>query len=135
MKILLINATAVPITHTATGEVLKNDNGEPIKVIVFSSQSKEYRGAKAKALNKRMGRKAKAPTAEMVDADAIEMLVTCTHSLENFDNVEFEDGVFVSMDNLEQTYTNVPWFKDQVDIAIGDNALFLLDSSTTAKNA
>ena len=124
MKISLSTTADIVIVHPATGEDLINENGKPITVTVFGSQSDEFKKAKNKALNKRMMNVGKKTTAETAEADGIDLLVACTKSFNNFAKVEFSNGV-VDVKDFKKAYTDDSWFKDQVDAGIANNALFM----------
>lgn len=124
MKISLKDTHDLVITHPATGEDLVNDKKETVTVTIFGSQSTEYKKAKNRALNKRMGKIGKKPTAEQLEVDGLELLVDCTKSFNNFEKMDFGSGV-IDPKNIKQAYVDTPWFKDQVDAAITDNSLFI----------
>lgn len=124
MKISLKDTHDLVITHPATGEDLINDNKTVVTVTIYGSQSPEYQKAKNKALNKRMSKVGKKPTAEQLEADGIDMLLACTKSFNNFEKIDFGSGV-IDPKNIKQAYIDTPWFKDQVDAAIIDNSLFI----------
>lgn len=134
MKIVFDDTHDLVITHPTDGLDLINDNGKPVTVTIYGSQSDKYKKAKNKALNKRMSKVNRKTTAEQVEADAIELLVGCTKSFNNFDNVDFGNGIIDPKD-FASAYADTPWFKDQVDAGIVDNTLFSQPSSTKSEKS
>lgn len=125
MKIGFEDTAKVVITHPVTDVDLVHPDGTKVSITVYGSQSRQYKNAKTKALNNRMLKKNKLMTAEQVEANAAEMLASCTESFNNFDGCEFDgyDGEYTA-ENAKEIYLGVSWLKDQVDIAIADNAVF-----------
>lgn len=126
MKIIAFNETAdLHIIHPSTGEDLYTEDDKPITVTIYGSQSSHYRKAFDRRLNKSLASLKKKQTAEKINSDAAELLENCTVSLNNFDSLDFGSGPIGSDVDIKKLYMDTPWLKDQVDVGVADNDLFL----------
>lgn len=117
MKIVFSNTAKLTILHPQTEEAL------PLVLEIAGNQSDQFRKARAKALNKSIATKGKKVTAAKIEEHAIDLLMACIVGVENTGKVEFDMGV-VSLENVREALETTPWFKDQIDEAIGDLQLF-----------
>jgi hypothetical protein len=73
--------------------------------------------------NQRRGKDAEAPTVELIEADAISLLVACTTG---FRNVTYKGSpLSFSEENVRLLYTEQKWVRGQVDEAVGDIENFM----------
>ena len=117
--------------------VLRDEKtGEPVTVNLVGSDSKEYmkitHQIQNRRLGKRLGRGSRVKTtAEEIEADALELLVTSTKTWKHI----ILDGAELpcTPDNARKLYQRFPWIREQVDEFIADRTNFLGESSTTSR--
>lgn len=131
-KIAFNSQGNIEIVHPATDEPLIAEDDTPMSVTVFSNQSKEFRAAKDKMLDSQIGKKGmKTLSAGQIEQAKLNMLVECTIS---FNGVDFGDGL-LDVENAKKHYIAHPWFRDQVDVGLGDVELFLEKTAPKSKKA
>lgn len=128
LKIEFNDTAKVVITHPVEGTDLMDDEGKPMTVTVYGSQSKAYREAKNRQLDRQLKKKGGAgkTTAAEVEEAGAQLLADCTAS---FDNLDIGVGE-LEITAAKYIYLNHPWLKDQIDAAIVDNSVFLKTDST-----
>jgi len=137
MKLVFNETFDVTITHPVTGDDLINDDGEKLIITVYSSQSDVYKKAKSRAMDKTLQRQGKQTNSNKITAEAADMLVSCVQKLSGFDgDIDFDQTApKITMDTLKSVIMDVEWLKDQIDIAIGNLALFQLPNSPKQKKS
>jgi hypothetical protein len=104
-------------------------NGKPLKTVIFllgrdSDKFKAIQAAQSQARLKkaqRSGGRSGLDPADM-ERDGIELLAACTLG---WDDLVLNGRVVpFSVENAEAVYAAHPWIKEQVDVAIGDRAVF-----------
>lgn len=121
--------TEVEIIHPTTYQPLG------ITVVVCGSDSDTFKAIQRKQLNRRLEMQQKnrnrqnAMTAELLEAEGMDVLVACTKSWRTGDRpqIEFDDNEWLDCtpENVRRIYEELPWLKEQVDQEIGDRANFL----------
>ncbi|RKH05073.1 hypothetical protein [Corallococcus carmarthensis] len=126
---------------TLTVDILHPVTGQPtgMQVEVAGMDSPRYRDAtrslidRATASAPRAGRRARQEVPRDMEADALELLVSCTVSWTGV--MEHGAAVPLTPDNARRLFTAHPWLRRQVDEAVGDRASFFeekpSDSSTS----
>lgn len=118
------------VLHPVTSQPLTSDKGDPVTITLRGLDDKAVRAVQHQVANKRMSRMAgRSPTrrqtytAEELEADALEVLVTCTVS---WTNVEYQkEQLACTPANVRMLYADLPWLREQVDQFINDRANFL----------
>ena len=132
MKIesIVFNDTAeMTVRHPVTGDELIGKDEKPMTVSVFGVQSKHYRSAKNMLMNATSSNRQKKVTAETLDKGGAELLAQCTVSFNHVDGIDFGCGP-LEASRAKDIYLATPWFRDQVDEFMADNASFLVKSKT-----
>lgn len=113
------------LEHPVSGDVLLQDNGNPITIKLAGTDSKQYRAKQRELGTKRMTRalrRSRKPDLSVSDEDACSLLAACTLGWDGIiidgKTVEFNDA------NAYDLYMDQPWVREQVDIFIGDRANF-----------
>lgn len=120
----------IELTHPGTDEPLIAEDDTPMSVTVFGNQSKEFRAAKDKMLDNQIGKKGmKTISAGQIEQAKLTMLVDCTVS---FNGVDFGDGP-LDVKNAKKHYVKHPWFRDQVDVGLGETERFLMKDAPKSK--
>ena len=115
------------ITHPATGLPLETADGSPVRIRLVSLQSDACKRLTAQFHNqrekKRLGNRKYFPSAEEIQENSLEMLITAT--------VEFEGVTFnerkldYSPENARTLYNQLPWLREQAERFLEDWANFL----------
>lgn len=121
-KIAFNDTADMVVTHPVTGEELPGKTGEPQTVTLYGVQSKHYRKAKNILMDTTAGSNRKKVTSEMLDHSGAELLASCTVA---FNGVDFGSGE-LDVAKAKAAYVDHPWFRDQVDQFMADNARFLV---------
>lgn len=115
------------VLHPTTGAVLTQEDGKPISLTLAGRDSDRYQRAARATRNKRLkaqqsGRTAQI-SAEEMENDSIETIVSCTIGWEGI----CVDGATLpfSPDNARLLYKRLPWLLEQADAFIVDRANFL----------
>lgn len=114
------------LRNPSTDELLYADDEktQPVKIVLYSTSSKEYRKALNAMQNRQMKRGKKQATAEVMREEGIELLVACSKgSL----NLSIHDVPLADPGTFRDLYSddNLSWVKDQVDTALGDVSNFI----------
>lgn len=114
------------LTNPVSGALLYADEAEtkPVKIVLYSTSSKQYRTATNAMQNRRLKRKDKQVTAEVLREEGIELLVACSDTSINM----AVDGQPVdNPDAFRALYSDAAydWVKTQVDAALVDTSLFI----------
>lgn len=119
------------LMHPADGTPLVDPETKlPITISLLSEDSKRVRDAQRLTINGRLKNQSRMKyTAEMVEADAINLIVEATVS---WSGIEL-DGASLSFSkaNAKILYGRLPWLKIQVDSFMTDRSNFLSTSSKT----
>lgn len=112
--------SVLTLTHPVTGADL------PVKITLLGTDSPVFRKAQRAIVNRRL-KQAKKPnlTAEEIEAEGIEALVSCTVSWEG---VEIDGKKLdCTPDNVRKVYTDIrlPFIREQVDTFIAERANFM----------
>lgn len=126
--------TDVPLLNPATGEPVVDRNGTPSWIRVTGLDSPQYKAHERAMLNRRLKqRNPKATmTAEQISEERLAMLSACTVQW----HLVTLDGAVIDVpctpENARKLYANPKcgWITRQVDRAIGDDAVFMKNSST-----
>lgn len=111
-----------PITKAPLGSFISvvGKDSEAFRKHVRAASNERLR---KNAAQQRRGKELDPPTIEAIEAEAIDLLVTCTTG---FRNVSYKGALLeFSEDNARKLYTEQSWVRGQVDEAIGDLELFL----------
>lgn len=113
------------LRHPVTDELLYADEDKklPLKAILFSTSSKQYRTAMNAMQNRRLKRK-KDATAEVLQEEGVELLVACSDKILN---MTFEGEAVDNPAAFRALYseTGFEWLRQQVDSALGDVSNFI----------
>ena len=114
------------LTHPRTGEAL------PMVINLLGADSRVYQDAQRTQNRRRLAEAQKVRrmtlTPEALEADALELLVAVTRGWSGF--TQGGKAVDCTPQNVQRIYTEFPWIREQVDLAIGDRANFLPSSPT-----
>jgi hypothetical protein len=118
------------LKHPVTNAPLLQDDGEtPITIRLLGMDSKAFRKATRANQDRRLrGTRYRAPTAEELDAEGLELLVKCTISWTGI--VLDGSSLDCTPVNVRTLFTRLPWVREQIDNYIGDRANFLAPSPT-----
>ena len=118
-------AQKVELTNPATEEPLLGDDGHPVWISVFGSDSAPFRQATRAYGNKKMAKGGRAKTTiEEIESIACKILATCTESWS--DNFEVRGEVLeCNQENAEMVYREFTWVREQVDAFVNERANFL----------
>lgn len=115
----------IQLRHPASDELLFDENGKAVEVVMYGTSSKQYRQAITDMQNRSLKRGKKQQSAEVMRQEGIDLLVACSHEIVN---LEMEDGSPInSPTTFKALYSDdsFGWIKDQVDAALGDISNFL----------
>lgn len=99
-----------------------------IRIQLAGLDSARYREHERKISNRRLkqslrrGGPRQVVTKEELDAEAIDLLATCTLAWENI--VENGEPLECTAENARRVYTEYPWIREQVDAFVGDRSNF-----------
>lgn len=108
------------LTHPITKQ------GLGMFITVLGKESDVFRGLVRKRTNDRLrkqqdrqrrNKSEEVPTIEQIEAEAIDLLVTCTTG---FRELVFNGPLTFTPENARKLYTERPWVRSQVDEAVGD---------------
>ena len=124
------DTTTVNITNPMTGDDILDENGRACSITIHGLMSDHYEVEKNKILNRRIMRPTKKNSIEKEYRDSISLMVSQIKSLNNFGHIQI-NGIDVTMDNIKEVLANpaAKWFKEQIDLAIGDDRAFLSQES------
>jgi len=123
----------IDVVHPISGELLG------LRIHVMGKDSDVFRQVVALQSRRRLARITKGggfkldavPQSE-IEADAVITLAKCTTAFTDGENKDTtivlpdNEEVAFSEDNAAKVYTKLPWLREQIDVAIGDRANFLL---------
>lgn len=102
-------------------------NGEVTDIIieVAGQDSEKFRKAEVAKRNRRLkaAMKNKKVSAEQLDEEGLNLLVSCTVSWQNV--MWGKEELECTPDNVRKLYTKHPFIREQVDEAIADRTLFM----------
>ena len=105
------------LEHPVTGETLD------IRIKLAGIDSKTYREAARKQINKRLKKGLRKISIEDTEQEEIELLAACTL---DWENVEYEGNVLeCNPENVKFVYKEFPWIREQVDAFIADRGNYL----------
>jgi hypothetical protein len=112
----------VELKHPATGEVLTNDKGDKMVVVVAGSDSKIFKAEVNARVKQNMLKKSKKDDVDIegMEKRGAELLAKCTLSWSGIQRGG-KDVAF-SVAAAQEIYLQFPWIKEQVDAACGDRA-------------
>jgi hypothetical protein len=112
----------VELKHPATGEVLTNDKGDKMLVVVAGSDSKIFKAEVNARVKQNMLKKSKKDDVDLeaMEKRGAELLAKCTLSWSGIQRGG-KDVAF-SVAAAQEIYLQFPWIKEQVDAACGDRA-------------
>lgn len=118
---------AVELMHPGTGAALLDDQGNPITISVVGKYSDQYIKVQKAQQNRRLkaaGRKGLKLTADELEAEANELIAAC---ITGWSGIVIGGEVLeFSLGNARKLIANpkMAWVKEQLDVAIGDEANF-----------
>lgn len=128
------NTAVIELLHPATGEILCDDDNNPMWVEIYGQDSAEFKEIEHKITNKnltrmqRSGRGARSSiTAEQITSQEIERVVKVVKDWHIVVNGETPK---VGEENVRQVFEEYPWVKEQVEDGLYNRQLFLAKSST-----
>lgn len=108
-----------------------------IQITVCGSDSETCKRIQRKQINRRLELSARsrnnkvAMTAEEIEAEALDILVSCTKGWNTGDRKEIEladdEWLPCTPENVRRVYEELPWLREQIDQEIGDRSNFLQD--------
>ena len=105
------------LEHPVTGETLD------IRIKLAGIDSKTYREAARKQINKRLKKGLRKISVEDTEQEEIELLAACTL---DWENVEYEGKELeCNPENVKFVYKEFPWIREQVDAFIADRGNYL----------
>lgn len=113
------------LEHPVSGEVIRDDDGNPVVFSVMGMDSSAYRNKQREIQNRRMAKmmKGKNNNPMLSDADACELLAACTKGWS--DNLELNGEVLKFSEKAAlKLYMDYHWIREQVDSFIGDRENF-----------
>lgn len=115
------------VIHPATGLPLETIDGSPVRIRLVSLQSDACKRLTAQFHNqrekKRLANRKYFPSAEEIQENALEMLITATVE---FDGVTFNGKeLLCSPENARTLYSQLPWLREQAERFLEDWANFL----------
>lgn len=116
------------LRHPGDGTQLKDDNGEPVYLLVIGQDHDEYRKARLASTDQRLkqgmgkGGRIKA-TAAQLEEDGAELLVRCVKSWSGI--VLGGEALSCTEDNVRRLFKECPWVQEQVDEFVDDRGNFL----------
>jgi hypothetical protein len=123
---------AMELRHPESGEVVMNGKG-PVTISLVGEDAEVYRQALHEQLNRRFNvrnKRGAAPvTAEQLETDAVDLLVTATVGWSGivFDGAELP----CTPENARMVYGKLRWLRGQVESFIQDRSNFFEKSKTT----
>jgi hypothetical protein len=120
------DGATLEVRHPATGEILTQDNGEPITITLAGTDSDRFRKAQ-RANNTRRLRNPRQLDGDDIERDGLNSLVLCTLAWSGIalDGQELD----CTPANVRQVYQRLPWLREQADRFVSDRANFLKGSS------
>lgn len=119
------------LKHPLTDMKLYADKEEkkPVQILLYGTASKQYRKAVSEMQTRQLRRNAKKekPSAEVMNEEAVELLVAVSAGTKNF---VFEGAEFSgTAEAFRKLYSDpkFSWIRQQVDEAIGDVGNFLTE--------
>jgi len=113
------------LLHPVTGQVIRDDDDNAMRVRLVGKDSKEYRKAQRAITERRLKSRSRANRfdADGIEQEATDLLVACTVGWEGF----AEDGKDLEFNkaNIRKVYTNYPWIREQVDEFVDDRGNFM----------
>lgn len=122
------NQTAtLQVTHPVTFEPITDDEGNQVTIFLHGPDSAELKQVRRKWQNKQlndsMKRRKMNISAEQLESQALEILITAT---KDWQHLAFEgEELPCTPANVRKIYTSLPWLKDQVDEFINERSNFL----------
>lgn len=126
----LEDAAVMPVRHLATGQPIKSQDGSPVTITIACKDSDQFRRVLREQTDRRLKRTLdthQRPSADEIEAEAIELLAGCTIGWSGLQNKGKEFPF--SLDNARSLYRELPWLRDQVDAFVSDRANFLKASA------
>jgi hypothetical protein len=119
----------MPVRHPATNALVLQDNGKtPVVIHLAGMDSVRFRKTQRANADRRFkGMQNRAPTAEELDTEGLDILVNCTLGWSGI----ILDGTPLECTpaNVRMLYTRLPWVRKQVDTFMGNRANFLPNSA------
>lgn len=117
----------VKIKHPGTKEILKNDDGSEMFIVVYAQHTKQYKKALHDLANKRLkaaqSKGAKDITMEDLENAALETLVKVTKEW----NITYNgEQPKLTEAKVREVYEKVFWIKPQIDQALEEALDFIL---------
>lgn len=118
------------LRHPVSGDKLYADKEEtkPVEVLLFGTASKQYRNAVSAMQTRQLRRNAKKekPSAEVMNDEAVDLLVACTSGVNNL-AVDASGKVPTTAEDFRKLYADpkFSWLRAQVDEALGEVSNFL----------
>ncbi len=114
-------------------EGVKIEEGDPVGVYIFSTDSDQYQKRKKALLNMRLENaqknNAKKPTADDVFREEQLTIAAC---IDRFHNVDLDgEPLKDNRGKFVEFLIRFTWAKEQIDFAMADRGLFIAASSTT----
>lgn len=124
---VLLDTVDMPLRHRVNDAVLLMDDGTEMFIRVSNTDSGEFRRLKAKYRNEQLRNPGKGQTAEKEDSRLTELLVVSTHGWA----LQGADGPIPFSQKAARALYSDPkyrWIRDQVTVAIFDDATFAGES-------
>lgn len=111
------------LRHPVTGDVLQDDAGNTARIMVVGTDSHQYTKILRESTNRRLRQGSRRMPAEEIEAEQVDMLVSCTLDVRGID---FE-GEPVTVGGIRKIYENqqLRWIRDQVDAFISKRSNFI----------
>jgi len=119
--------TTVTLYHPVTSEALLNEDSSEMTVTVHGPYSKKYKVLSNAQQNRRLQKAQRTGgkmnlTVEEIEASATDLLIKCIDGWNITLNGEMPE---CKEAKVREVFEAMPWFKEQVDAAVGDAQAFL----------
>lgn len=120
-----LNDIVVELKHPATGDVLKNDDGTDMVIIILSPHSKEYKKAQNEQINKRL-KKAQSSGSQDLDYSDIEdaTLEVLSKTTKSWDITYDGEKPKLTAKSARKLYEDVFWIRSQIEEVVSDTMDF-----------
>lgn len=115
------------VLHPTTGEILRDDDGQAMRIQLLGKDSDEYRRAQRAATQRRLKSRSKKSMidAETLEREAVEVLIVCTKDWEGVGDAG--EDLPCTPENIRRVYSTYLWLREQVDEFVEDRGNFMKD--------
>lgn len=115
------------VLHPTTGEILRDEEGAPMRILLLGKDSDDYRKAQRAATQRRLKSRSKRSMidAETLEREAVEVLIVCTKDWEGVGDAG--EDLSCTPENVRRVYSSYLWLREQVDEFVEDRGNFMKD--------